>query len=855
MLHRRRTSVGIRRGTTADEVKIAALRGAILPEMNNGLQRVGHTIVVYKQDLYLYGGYGPKNTYSSCIFCNVKMTLQWKEIRGVGVVPSGRANHSAVMHEKRMIIFGGHRNLEVFDDMYLVNLETMRWEKVNYERAQGPGPVFSHAAVYVPPTQTMIVIGGFHQRQHNMYIAHSFDIRHRVWTGIRGPDSVDPLHVQMCCAAYNTSSSSIIVVGLVEKDVLLSSSREIPSVFKMNVHSGVWVEVNTPVSLDSPIPFRMSGVWEYFLREMISMGGVYEDLCEEWFFPLVLAPIENFIFRKKLERISSGAATDTKTRSRTKMASYGFFKLQFCDMTWSIIPVNFPRRVVSELTARRASRSGSLANLQPLGRRSKKVPLRENKRKIPFFSVGGVSRFQRKYAFAVTDASDTREGRTGSKLIVMHGGVTTEDYVMFLFTPILKKRTTSVPTSSDSFFTISEADSCTYSHNSRCGGSTDQSSMGWDDDQSFSGSDIFRIISGEKKVEKLSSRDDIADSNIMVGRAHRIGSDPTLLPLLPSIRGYNNSQRFALLYHPLSAVHSDKLLPDPTCPVAVLSNESELKTWAENFYAGTRQWIAAKLEVTRREEKGARRKKKGRESSRTATEESDEISSSSESEKTKDSGGTQLSIMPSPLYSTTVQSSVTKPKDFFLDKNLEVFDFNNVEVRRASYNKNSPFLLPGEMPEKFSRLRMSARRKQAVQRTPSTVFQRFSLGHITDDGGTTAFLLMTSALARFNDGSYESARQRALIRWRYLRVMVLNGEAYFIMHRVNQEETRVRGVDVSTTSMLTLAPELRTKGLNPNKVFTRPIPYTVPAKSSVALRSSEVTPSGLVAYHCINNIK
>ncbi|KAF8293586.1 hypothetical protein TcBrA4_0075550 [Trypanosoma cruzi] len=114
MLHRRRTSVGVRRGNTADEVKIAALRGAILPEMNNGLQRVGHTIVVYKQDLYLYGGYGPKNTYSSCIFCNVKMTLQWKEIRGVGVVPSGRANHSAIMHEKRMIIFGGHRNLEVF---------------------------------------------------------------------------------------------------------------------------------------------------------------------------------------------------------------------------------------------------------------------------------------------------------------------------------------------------------------------------------------------------------------------------------------------------------------------------------------------------------------------------------------------------------------------------------------------------------------------------------------------------------------------------------------------------------------------------------------------------------------------
>ncbi|RNF03638.1 uncharacterized protein Tco025E_08180 [Trypanosoma conorhini] len=839
-----------RRSGGDDNIPITSYRGAVLPELNSGLQRVGHTIVVYRHDLYLYGGYGPKNVYPTGIFCNVKMTLQWREMRGVGVVPGGRANHSAIIHERKMIVFGGHRNLEVLDDLYIVNLENMRWEKVNCERAQGPGPVFSHVAVYVPPTQAMVVIGGFHQRQHNMYIAHSFDIRNRVWNGIRGPNSVNPLHVQQCCATYHSSTSSIIVIGIVEETVLLTAPCDTPSVFMMNVHSGMWVEVNTPASPETPIPFRITSVWEYFIRDVISLGGVYDDSRQEWLFPMLLSSIESFLMWRKVEKSSSSVATDSKNRARAKLTSYGFFRLQLRDMTWSVVPINFPRRVLAELMARKTSRRGSVADqrIRAAGQRGRASI--ESKRPLPVFSASGVSRFQRKYAFATTESSAMRGGaRAPYKLIVMHGGLATDDYVMLLFTPFLKRRTSHAANPADTFIAFGEVDSLATSINSRSGSTGGHSSVGWDEEQSVLENELSRLMSGgERKKELRFFSDEVADPNLLVGRAHRLSSDPTLLPLLPSTRGGNNAQRFAVLYHPRNAVHTDKLLPDPACPVAVLDKDSDVAAWAENFYAETRQWIASSLGVVREQEKAARRKKRRRGSTRTATEDSDDSSSSSSSTPTKDSGETR----DTQGLSVPQETAPTKPKDFFLDKNLEVFDFKDVEIRRVSYYSKTPFILPGEAPENIGRLRMRVKRTHEVQRLPTAVFQRSSLGNVTDVGGATAFLIMTSALARFADASYEAGRQRALIRWRYLRVMVLNGEANFIMHRVNQEEAKVRGIDVSSTSQLTLAPELHKKGLAV-KVPTRPVPYAVPVKPSVKVRSTEVTTSGLVLYHCDRN--
>ncbi|KAH9582003.1 hypothetical protein LSM04_002375 [Trypanosoma melophagium] len=854
-----------KRGTTssdqksgADElVSLVGFSGGIIPELNEGLQRVGHTIVVYRHDLYLYGGYGPKNTYSTGIFCNVKMTLHWKELRGVGVVPTGRANHTSIMYENKMIIYGGQRNLDVFDDLYIVNLDNMRWEKVNFERAQGPGPVFSHVAVYVPPTQSMIVIGGFHQRQHNMYIAHSFDIRHRVWNGIRGPNSVNPSHVQLCCAAFHSASSSLVVIGIVEKEVLATVACDLPTVFMMNVHSGVWVEINTPSAPESPIPFRINNIWEYFIRDVITMGGVYDDRQQEWYFPMLLAPIENQLTRRRGDKATSVLTADSKVKFRQKVSNYGFLVLQLENMTWSIVPAKFPKQVISDLMQRNLSKASTIQEHHTAVGRNKKKTTHSNKFSKPLYSVSGVSRFQRKYALVVVNSSSVRRQRSSQKIIVMHGGVTSEDYIMLLFTPIIKKRGNNSVSAASSFAAFSDSESFAFSSFPRPGVSFGFSSNSvWDDEQSVSEADLSRSVSENvsQKRQESDPVDEEVDENIMVGHSHRIDSDSTLLPIYPTTRNNANAHRFAVLYHPRSAVHKDKLLPDPTCPVAIMDKESDVRAWAENYYAETREWVATSLETAREEELAARKNRsRGRRSNKGNADDdldsSDSLSDSSgASIETKGTFGSSSSKPLAPIQPS-------KPKDFFLEKNLEVFSFGNMEIRRVSGHGKTPFLFSGETLDSIGRLRISVKRNHEVQRLPSTVFQRASLGNITDVGGATAFLLMEAALQRVGDGSDELRRRRALIRWRYLRVMVLNGEATFIMHRAKQDEARERGVIVSSTSQLVLAPDLQIKGPAHKRVTTRPIPYAVPVLPAHIVRSSEVTQNGLVMYHCVKNVK
>lgn len=845
-----------------------AFRGGTLPELSNGLQRVGHTLLVYKKDLYLYGGYGPKNTYSTCIYCNLKMTLQWKEIRGVGVIPGGRANHSAILHENKMIVYGGHRNLEVFDELYIVNFETMRWEKVSYERGQGPGPVFSHVAVYVPPTQTMIIIGGFHQRQHNTYLAHSFDIRHRVWSGIRGPASVNPLHIQFCCAAYHSSTTSLIVIGLMEYDVLTTKEQDdMPSIYMMNVHSGAWVKVKTTVFPESPIAFHPGNVWEYFIREVISLGGIYDEERQEWYFPLYLEPIEALLGWKKLEKASVVTAYP-KSRKSVKTSMYGVLKLQMQDISWSIVSVQFPRRVLLEISSgiqkagTQGERRDSMGRRESIGRRDsmgrKKEKTALNKKQLPpVYSVSGVSRFQRKYAYAFIDFSGVRRQRSKQRVIVMHGGVGAENYPALFFVPILAKQCSASMTSMTSFPVGLESAATSLFRSPLISSSVETPALWWEnkneDSMSLGESEFSHMISETNpETASVNQTNVVADVNLVIGRPHRLNSDPSLLPLLPNSQNPKNAQRFAVLYHSRSAVHSEKVLPDANCPVAVMNGKADTKAWSENFYSETRQWIASAL-ATEREASGTTRRSARKQFSpkaKSVDSDDDSLSTSSTVSKTvRDSKSAAGSA------SSRKMSLTAKPKDFFLDRNLEVFDLKDMEIRRASCNANSSFLLPGEEPESIVRLRVKTRRTREFQRLPPSVFQRSSLANVTDLGGAAAYQLMVASLANIDDVPGEAQRQRALIRWRYLRVMVLNGEASFIMHRVWEEEGERRAVEFSSTGLLVLAPDLQTRGTNSTKVSSRPIPFNLPVVPTHVVRSSQITPNGYVMYHPVAYVK
>jgi hypothetical protein len=123
-------------------------------------------------------------------------------------------------------------------------------------------------------------------------------------------------------------------------------------------------------------------------------------------------------------------------------------------------------------------------------------------------------------------------------------------------------------------------------------------------------------------------------------------------------------------------------------------------------------------------------------------------------------------------------------------------------------------------------------------------------------------LLLQNRLSRFRagDDSFETRRKKAQLRWRFLRALVRTGEASYLMFVASQAQSKMKGVPVSSTPGLVLAPELHLVGPSQAyKVPSRPVPYNVsntggayakPPSVSPA-RLTQVTNSGMVVYRSL----
>ncbi|CBZ25991.1 conserved hypothetical protein [Leishmania mexicana MHOM/GT/2001/U1103] len=328
---------------------LIGVRGSVLPEKKGGLPKAGHVGVCYHQNVYVFGGVNSKGQFNNHVFCYEKRTLQWREIRGAGVVPRGRANHAAVLIGNKIYIHGGHRHLAVFDDLFAYEIDTNRWEKIGCERSQGPGPVFLHSMVYIPPLDSFLVIGGIHQREQNSCLGHLFDVRNRIWTGVPPPSSVDAQHLQLVTAAYNAPSAVVVVLGLMDADVMEDGAVSTPHVHVFQPTTFVWRRVDTSAAPMSPLPFRMEAMWESLLHFIVpGGGGVYDALLESWMFPLPSTEVDS---TGDDGAVGQSPSTPGFGLPPLPLNKYGFLVLDLRSMSWSLVSCNLSRKLVAELNA------------------------------------------------------------------------------------------------------------------------------------------------------------------------------------------------------------------------------------------------------------------------------------------------------------------------------------------------------------------------------------------------------------------------------------------------------------------------------------------------------------------------
>ncbi|CAH1786003.1 unnamed protein product [Owenia fusiformis] len=127
-----------------------------MPECDEfvGARRSKHTVVAYKEALYVFGGDNGKTMLNDLLRFDVK-DKSWACAFTTGYPPAPRYHHSAVIHEESMFVFGGYTgdihsnsNLTNKNDLFEYKFSTGQWVEWKFEGRMPVARAAHGAAVY-----------------------------------------------------------------------------------------------------------------------------------------------------------------------------------------------------------------------------------------------------------------------------------------------------------------------------------------------------------------------------------------------------------------------------------------------------------------------------------------------------------------------------------------------------------------------------------------------------------------------------------------------------------------------------------------------------------------------------------
>lgn len=129
----------------------------VQPPTGGPPRRAGHSAVVYKDRLYIFGGTDGQFHYNDT-WCWDFATMTWSELKCVGYIPMPREGHSACMIDDIMYIFGG-RGADGKDlgDLASFKISSHRWFMFAH---MGPAPFGRSGHTMVSVQNRILVVGG-----------------------------------------------------------------------------------------------------------------------------------------------------------------------------------------------------------------------------------------------------------------------------------------------------------------------------------------------------------------------------------------------------------------------------------------------------------------------------------------------------------------------------------------------------------------------------------------------------------------------------------------------------------------------------------------------------------------------
>ncbi|XP_009791118.1 acyl-CoA-binding domain-containing protein 4 [Nicotiana sylvestris] len=113
------------------------------------LSRGGHSVTLAGTSLVIFGGQDANRSLLNDLHILDLETMTWDEMGTLGVPPSPRSDHAAAVHAERyLLIFGGGSHATCFNDLHVLDLQTMEWSRPT-QQGEIPSPRAGHAGVTV----------------------------------------------------------------------------------------------------------------------------------------------------------------------------------------------------------------------------------------------------------------------------------------------------------------------------------------------------------------------------------------------------------------------------------------------------------------------------------------------------------------------------------------------------------------------------------------------------------------------------------------------------------------------------------------------------------------------------------
>ncbi|XP_006650861.1 acyl-CoA-binding domain-containing protein 6 [Oryza brachyantha] len=122
------------------------------------VSRGGQSVTLVGTTLVLFGGEDAKRCLLNDLHILDLETMTWDDVDAIGTPPSPRSDHAAACHADRyLLIFGGGSHATCFDDLHVLDLQTMEWSRPK-QQGLTPGPRAGHAGATVG--ENWYIVGG-----------------------------------------------------------------------------------------------------------------------------------------------------------------------------------------------------------------------------------------------------------------------------------------------------------------------------------------------------------------------------------------------------------------------------------------------------------------------------------------------------------------------------------------------------------------------------------------------------------------------------------------------------------------------------------------------------------------------